>query len=62
MAYETDVFDLDPSTGEPILDGEDNPIKLHSEGELIKKKNGTYQFYTKTLPIFCELEDVSTKL
>lgn len=63
MAYETDVFDLDPSTGEPILDPSTNEaIKLHSKGELIKKANGTYMFYTKILPIFCELEDVSINL
>jgi len=63
MAYEADVFDLDPSSGEPVLDPCTNePIKLHVKGDLIKKKNGTYQFYTKILPIFCELEDVSIKL
>jgi len=63
MAYETDVYDLDPSTGDPVLDPCTNePIVLHSQGELIKKANGTYMFYTKILPIFCELEDVSIKL
>ena len=63
MAYEDDVFDLDPSSGEIVLDPCTNePIKLHTKGELIKKKNETYQFYTKILPIFCELEDVSIKL
>ena len=63
MAYETDVYDLDPSTGDPVLDPCTNePIILHSQGELIKKANGTYIFYTKILPIFCELEDVSIKL
>ena len=63
MAYETDIFDLDPSTGDPVLDPCTNePIVLHTQGELIKKANGTYMFYTKILPIFCELEDVSIKL
>lgn len=63
MAYETDVYDLDPSSGDPMLDPCTNqPIVLHSQGELIKKANGTYMFYTKILPIFCELEDVSIKL
>jgi len=63
MAYEADVFDLDPSSGEPVLDPCTNePITLHVQGELIKKKNDTYQFYTKILPIFCELEDVSINL
>ncbi len=59
MAYEDDVYDLDPSTGEQILDpSTGTPIKLHKKGELIKKKNGTYMFYTKILPRFCEEEDI----
>jgi hypothetical protein len=60
MAYEADVYDLDPSTGEYILDPSTNePIKLHSKGELVKKLNGTYMFYTKEIPRFCETEDIS---
>ena len=50
MQYETDVFELDPSTGQPI--------KLHSVGELITKVNGTHMFYTKKLPAFCEADDL----
>jgi len=62
-AYEADVFDLDPSTGEPILDASTGePIKLHSEGDLIMKYNGTNMFYTKTIDRFCELEDVSINI
>lgn len=60
MAYEEDVYQLDPSTGDPVLDPCTNePIKLHSAGDLIKKENGTYLFYTRTIDRFCELADVS---
>ena len=60
MAYEEDVFKLDPSSGDPVLDPCTNqPIIIHPKGELIKKSNNTYQFHTKVLDIFCELEDVS---
>jgi hypothetical protein len=60
MAYEDDIYDLDPSSGDPILDPCTNqPILLHAKGELIKKENGTYLFYTKVLDRFCEAEDVS---
>jgi len=60
MQYENDVFELDASTGEPVIDpSTGQPIKLHTTGELITKGNGTYMFYTRTLPIFCETVDVS---
>lgn len=43
MKYEADVYDLDPSTGEPILDSSTGlPILLHVKDELIKKDNGVY--------------------
>jgi len=60
MAYEDDVYELDSSTGDPILDPCTNqPIIIHAKGELIKKENGTYLFYTRVLDRFCEAEDVS---
>jgi len=60
MAYEDDVFELDPFTGEIILDpSTGESIIIHAKGELIKKQNGTYMFYNKKLPRFCEAEDVS---
>jgi len=59
MQYENDVFELDPSTGEQVLDpSTGQPIKLHTTGELITKANGTHMFYTKTLPAFCEADDL----
>lgn len=59
MQYETDIFELDPSTGEQVLDSSTGaPIKLHEAGELITKSNGTYKFYTKVIPAFCEKEDL----
>jgi hypothetical protein len=59
MMYEDDIYDLDPITGEQILDPvTSKPIKLHKKGELIKKSNGTYFLYTRVLPRYCESEDV----
>ena len=63
MAYEEDVYELDPSSGDPVLDPCTNePIVIHSKGDLMKKSNGTYMFYTKTLENFCDPEDVSINL
>lgn len=63
MKYEENVYDLDPSTGDPILDPCTNqPIILHSAGELIRKSNGTYMFYTKVLDPFCDPEDISINI
>ena len=60
MAYENDVFELDASTGDIIIDPSTGVgIIIHSKGELIKKRNGNYMFYTKKLPRFCETEDIS---
>jgi len=60
MKYEENVYDLDPSTGDPILDPCTNePVILHSVGELIRKDNGTFMFYTRTLDRFCEAVDIS---
>jgi hypothetical protein len=60
MKYEADVYELDPSSGEPVLDPCTNqPIILHAKDELIKKANGTYQFYTRIEDEFCQPEDVS---
>jgi hypothetical protein len=58
LKYEDDVFDLDETTGEPKLNAENKPILLYKKGELIKKRNGTYKFYTKIIDEFCELEDI----
>ena len=59
MMYEDDVLELDVSTGDPVLDPCTNqPILVHEKAELIKKKNGTFMFFTKILPIFCEDEDI----
>ena len=60
MAYEEDVYKLDSLSGDPVLDPcTGAPIIIHAAGELIKKHNGTYMFYTKILDRFCEAEDVS---
>lgn len=59
MKYEEDVYDLDPSTGDPILDpSTGQPIVLHKAGDFILKANGTYRFYEKELTRFCEAEDI----
>lgn len=61
MQYEADVYDLDPSTGDPILDpSTGQPIILHHTGDFILKSNGTHRFYEKELPRFCEAEDIET--
>jgi len=63
MIYEADVFELDPSTGEPVLDpSTGQPIINHAKGDLVTKDEETYLFYIKTYDRFCEAEDVSIKL
>jgi len=63
MVYEADIFELDPSTGEPMIDPSTGlPIINHAEGDLVMKEEETYLFYTKVYDRFCELEDVSIKL
>jgi hypothetical protein len=60
MKYEDNVYELDPSSGEPVVDpSTGQPVVIHSKGELIKKENGVFMFYTKQYDRFCEIDDVS---
>jgi len=53
--YTEDIFLLDEETGEYILDEEtDEPIILNKKGDLIKKKNGTFDTYNHEILPFCE--------
>ncbi len=56
--YETNIYDLDPSTGDPMLDDDSNPIILHKKDDIVNKKNGAPFFYNKELPQFCETTNI----